>query len=84
MKLFGEGIVHALVGISQHVVEKVEQDEENGLDPTIIAKKIYKASQRKNPPSNIVCGGKYKFLCFIQRLLPTSVVLWIIKKLYKA
>lgn len=65
-------------------ISKVEQDEENGLDPTIIAKKIYKASQRKNPPSNIVCGGKYKFLCFIQRLLPTSVVLWIIKKLYKA
>ena len=28
MKLFGEGIVHALVGISQHVVEKVEQDED--------------------------------------------------------
>ena len=65
-------------------ISKMEQDEEKGLEPIVVAKKIYKVAQRKNPPYQVVAGASYKFLCFIQRLLPTRLVMWVIKKLYRA
>ena len=65
-------------------ISKMEQDEEKGLEPIVVAKKIYKVAQRKNPPYQVVAGGSYRFLCFIQRFLPTRFVMWVVSKLYKA
>ena len=65
-------------------ISKMEEDEQKGLEPIVVAKKVYKVAKRKNPPYTVVAGGSYKFLCFIQRFVPTRFVMWVIKKIYKA
>ncbi len=65
-------------------ISKMENDEQKGLEPIVVAKKIYKVAKRKNPPYTVVAGASYKFLCFIQRFVPTRFVMWVVSKLYKA
>ncbi len=64
-------------------IAKMEQDEQRGMAPVVVAKKIFKLSKRKNPPYQVAVGGSYKFLCFLKRLFPTRFVMWIVGKIYK-
>lgn len=63
-------------------IAKMEKDEQNGLEPIVVAKKIYKLANKKNPPYTATCGAMYKMICFLQKILPTRFVMWIVSKLY--
>lgn len=58
------------------------KDEKNGPKPDIIAEKIIKVAERKKPPSKIVVGLKYKVFAFIKRIIPQSLLEYILMKLY--
>lgn len=63
-------------------IEKMEKDEQNGMQPICIAKKMYKIAKKKNPPYTCTVGFSYKLICFLQKILPTRFVMWIVSKLY--
>ncbi len=63
-------------------VAVMEKDEQNGMSPESIAKFVLKLSQkRKNRPLNTP-GAQYKFLVFISKLMPSSLLYFLIGKLY--
>lgn len=68
--------------IESKSIAKMEKDEQNGLEPIVVAKKIYKLANKKNPPYTATCGAMYKMICFLQKILPTRFVMWIVSKLY--
>jgi short-subunit dehydrogenase len=63
-------------------IARMEKDEQNGMDPIIVAKKIYKISSKKHLPIAKTIGFKYKVFVFLNRVLPKRFVLFIIKKMY--
>ena len=63
-------------------VAKMERDEQNGKSPETVAKVVFKMSSRKKMPATKVVGILYKTLLFLQKILPQSFMLWIVKKLY--
>lgn len=63
-------------------IAKMEKDEQNGMPPIVIAKKMYKVAKRKNPPYTITVGASYKLIAFLQKILPTRFVMWVVSKLY--
>lgn len=63
-------------------IEKMENDEQNGLLPDYIAKKIYSRSQKNTLPPIMTVGFSYHIFLLLQRLLPRKTILYIIKKLY--
>lgn len=63
-------------------IAKMEKDERKGMSPNTVAKKMYKIVKRKNPPYKVVVGGVYKLINFLQRVLPTRFVMWVVSKLY--
>lgn len=68
--------------IESKSIAKMEKDEQNGLEPIVVAKKIYKLANKKNPPYTATCGAMYKMICFLQKILPNRFVMWIVSKLY--
>ena len=72
-------------GYEGHVsksIKRMEKDEQSGNGPEKIASAILKVLQRKNPPVKRVVGGSYKLLVFLNRLLPTRLVDYILRKMY--
>lgn len=67
--------------ISQSV-GKMEQDEQNGMPPLVIAKLAYRLAQRKNPPVYVVGGLSYKLLVGLAKIMPKRWVNSAIGKLY--
>lgn len=63
-------------------VEKMEKDEQKGMDAIFVSKVIHKAIKKKNPRSVMTVGFSYKFLCFLVKVFPIKFVNFIIKKLY--
>lgn len=63
-------------------IAKMEKDEENGMNPLIVARKIWKFSTKKYLPIAKTIGFQYKLFVFLNRLLPKRLVLFIIKKMY--
>jgi len=63
-------------------VKKMEKDEQNGMNPIKVAKVVLKASKRKNPPLIKTVGFSYKFLSFLEKILPVKLVNFIVGKLY--
>jgi short-subunit dehydrogenase len=63
-------------------VETMEKDEQNGMKPIVIAKAIYKVLKKKNPGHVVVPTFTYKLLCLIMKLVPTSLKVWVISKMY--
>ncbi len=63
-------------------VERMEKDEQNGLDPITVSKLVQKVLHKKNPPPVITVGIKYKFVVFLSKILPKKLMLKIIKKMY--
>jgi short-subunit dehydrogenase len=55
----------------------IEKDENNGLPPTVLAKKIYSILQKKNPsPKYIVSSFEQKLAVILKYILPDS---WFFK-----
>lgn len=63
-------------------VETMEKDEQNGMKPIVIAKAIHKVLRKKNPGYVVVPNITYKTLCLIMKLVPTSLKIWVISKMY--
>ncbi|MDR1940420.1 MAG: SDR family NAD(P)-dependent oxidoreductase [Clostridiales bacterium] len=63
-------------------VARMERDEENGLPATLIARQIFKLSQKKNPPVCTVGGRAYALITLAAKLLPERLTSFLVGKLY--
>ena len=63
-------------------IATIEKDEQNGMTPESVAKVIFKVSKKKNPKMINVVGAKYKFFCFLKKILPSKLVNKILYILY--
>lgn len=66
----------------ENSVGKMEKDEINGMQPTVIANKLYKLATQKNPKVKSSVGVLYKFALVLEMLLPVRLKQFIIKKMY--
>ena len=69
-------------GAIARAVSAMEKDEQSGMTPDAVAKKIFRAATAKRPRPFYVAGGKYRLFLFLNRLLPSSAVNRVIGKLY--
>lgn len=63
-------------------ISKMEKDEINGMNPEKIAKKIAKLINKKNPPLITTIGFQYKLFLFLNRILPTRLVNFVLYNMY--
>lgn len=63
-------------------IVKMERDEQNGKDPITVSKTMFKLAECKKMPPNKVIGFSYKLLVFLNKILPTKFMLWVVSKLY--
>ena len=63
-------------------IAKMEKDEQKGKDPITVAKLMLKMANKKNIPATKTVGFGYKTLVFLEKILPQSLMLWIVSKLY--
>lgn len=63
-------------------VKAMEKDEQNGMSPAVIAKAVYRLSQKKNPKPLSTVGAQYKVFAFASKILPERVVNAVVGKLY--
>ena len=63
-------------------VAQMEHDEQNGMDPAVIAKVFYKTALKKHPKPLKVVGFQYKLFAAIQKFLPIRLINWLLGKLY--
>ena len=69
-------------GAISRSVARMEHDEENGMEPRIVAHLVCRLClQRKVRPLYTV-GALYKFFVFLARVLPKSLVNFILGKMY--
>lgn len=62
-------------------VAKFEKYERGGMSPTVVAKKICWLALAKKPKARVSVGS-LKLLIFLQKLLPTRLLDWLIDKIY--
>lgn len=67
----------------RRAIVEIEKDERGGGSPDSIASVVVKTVQRRNPPVRTVCGLKYKALCFLMRIFPDRLVLFILSRMYR-
>lgn len=63
-------------------VGKMEKDEQNGMDATVIAKAIVNQAERSKMKSRVIPGFQYKAICAISSWLPNSLRLKLINMVY--
>lgn len=63
-------------------ITTMENDERNGMSPEYIANAVYKYSLKSRLRPSYTIGAKYKLFYMLYRLLPFSVVNWLIGKIY--
>jgi short-subunit dehydrogenase len=63
-------------------VAVMEKDEQNGPDPVVVARAIWKIIERKNPPACVAVGMRYKMLTFAKRLVPKAFESFVVSKMY--
>ena len=63
-------------------ISKMELDEQNGMPPIKVAKKIHSLAMRKNPPYLTTVGFAYRAIRVLKKVLPTRFVMWVVSKLY--
>jgi short-subunit dehydrogenase len=63
-------------------VAVMEQDEQHGMSPEVVAKRVVKAIDRRRMPRLRVIGVKYKIFCLLNKILPRRFVLFLIDKIY--
>lgn len=63
-------------------VASMEHDEQNGMQPSSIAKKMYSLSTKRNPKPLSSVGIKYQACCLLIKLLPARTANWIVGKMY--
>lgn len=66
----------------QKSLAKIAKDEENGMSPDKVSAVVVKILKKKNPPLRVTVGVSYKILVFLQRIVSTKFLNFIIRKLY--
>lgn len=69
-------------GIIAKSVAQMERDEQNGMDPAVIAKVFYRAARQKRPKPLKTIGFQYKVFALLHKLLPIRLVNRLLGKLY--
>ncbi|MBQ7670348.1 MAG: SDR family NAD(P)-dependent oxidoreductase [Clostridia bacterium] len=69
-------------GVISRSVEKMERDEQGGMSPVTVAKRIYRLAKKRKMPLKTTVGASYKFLVFLSKILPLSLQNFIIGKMY--
>lgn len=73
----------ALYGTAvQRAVEAMEHDEQTGMPPMVIARKIERQLSKASPKPLVVAGKKYQLFVCLAKFLPIRTVNYIIGKLY--
>ena len=60
-------------GRVERSVQQMEKDEQSGMPPILIAKKIYSLANKKSPKPLSTVGIGYKLICMLIKLLPSSL-----------
>lgn len=63
-------------------IDRMERDEQHGMSPMRIAKKIYCLIKRRRMPLRTTVGFSYKLIRLLYRIMPERLVFWLVKKLY--
>ena len=63
-------------------VAKMEHDEQTGMSPRQISKRILSVSLKKNPKPFYSVGFAYSAVCVLVKLLPARLAVWIIGLMY--
>lgn len=63
-------------------VAKMENDEQNGMDPAAAGAYIAKIAMKEHPKPVYTIGFSYKAICVLLKLLPSRLANWLIGKLY--
>ncbi|MDO4565519.1 MAG: SDR family oxidoreductase [Clostridia bacterium] len=63
-------------------ISTMEKDEQNGMSPERIGRKLLKMSKKKHPRPLYTSGAKYHLFAFLCRILPNRLVCRIIGLLY--
>ncbi len=63
-------------------IAKMEKDEQKGMTPDKIAKKVRKVLTKRNPPLRISVGFWYKFVPLLTRIFSLKFINFIVRKLY--
>jgi len=63
-------------------VARMEHDEQNGRPPETAARRILALAIKAHPPVRNVVGLDYNALVFASRLLPVSMIDWVLGKMY--
>ena len=69
-------------GRIERSVNKMEKDEQKGMPPESVSKVIFKMLKKKHSPAVKTVGFGYKAIAFLSKILPTRLMLFIVKKLY--
>lgn len=68
---------------SKKSIAVMERDEQNGPDPSVVAKVVCKIIEKRNPPACVVVGMQYKLLVFLKRLVPRALESFIVGLMYR-
>lgn len=63
-------------------ISQMERDEANGLSSEQVAHRVVKATLRRRPALFYTSDALSTLQCFLQRLLPTSIALRVVRKMY--
>ncbi len=63
-------------------IASMEHDEQSGMTPEYVAKRVGRLLSRKVMPPVYTIGRVYRLFVFLQRLLPQRFVRWLVGKMY--
>ena len=63
-------------------IQKVEGNQEKRMEPSFVAKKIFKFANKKRPRPMYIIGAKYKILNFFNKVLPQKLMLKLTNKMF--
>lgn len=66
----------------QRAVAVMEHDEQNGMQPQCIARKLLQLASCRRPPLYTTAGLQYHLFAFLNKLLPASLVCRLVGKIY--
>lgn len=67
---------------AEHAVAAMERDEQRGLTPQAMARSLYHIATARHPRPQYIGGAEYYLFAFLQWLLPTRLVNYIVGRLY--
>lgn len=63
-------------------IETMERDEQNGMPPVFVARRIYLAATVHRPRPFFVVGAKYHLFVLLGKVLPVSLINWLVGRIY--